>query len=188
MNNGIPVEIPNDRLDNVKIVYNDSFLENVSVEEGVPLDTGLGVSSSGSTVTNAFTGTLWFNKTENALKAQNLEGRVFMELLGTPNELTQIPEHLGYEIVDVVKSPVMETHAKIELGESLPILVTGPDNLELLPRVANLPEGDAFIHRHYASSESQPTFYAKKKTINRNDLIHLVDGGGGAGHLLAEPI
>ncbi|MDA7627077.1 hypothetical protein N8843_00425 [Verrucomicrobia bacterium] len=169
--NGIPVEIPNDRLDNVKIVYNDSFLENVSVEEGVPLDTGLGVSSSGSTVTNAFTGTLWFNKTENTLKAQNLEGRVFMELLGTPNELTQIPEHLGYEIVDVVKSPVMETHAKIELGESLPILVTEPNNLELLPRVANLPEGDAFIHRHYASSKSQPTFYAKKKTINRNDVI-----------------
>ena len=170
-NAGIPVAIPSDRLNDVKIVYNDSFVENVSVEDGVPLDTGLGVGSSGSTITNAFTGTLWYNKSEKALKAQNLEGRVFMELLGTPNELTQIPEHLGYEIVDVVKSPVMETHATIELGESLPILVSRPDNLELVPRVANLPEGDAFIHRHYASSESQATFYAKKKTINRNDMI-----------------
>jgi hypothetical protein len=63
---------------------------------GVPLNSGSGISTSGSTITNAITSTLWYKSDENALsRHRTLKGRVFMELQGNPNEVTQDTGALG---------------------------------------------------------------------------------------------
>ena len=118
------------------------------------------------------------DRSENALKALNREGRVFVELLGTPNDNTGLPQHLGYEIVDVVRTPVIIDPPIVELGDSFPIRTSRIKDkngilreVDLVARAPKAIQGEAFIYRHFKSSEGRPTLYAKKKTVNRNDLV-----------------
>ena len=51
------------------------------------------------------TRTIWFNDSSKTINALNIEGRIFMELLG-PNIIgTFTPSSLVFEIVDVIKAP-----------------------------------------------------------------------------------
>ena len=99
-----------------------------------------------------------------------------MEFLGQIIPGTNIPESLGFEVVDVVKEPVSQLEL-LELGDPFPILqpvakhATGT-NLNLFPQVANLPEVKSFVMEHYFGGlDVRPTFYAIRETMNTSDLV-----------------
>ncbi|MBT6103448.1 MAG: hypothetical protein HOH62_06050 [Verrucomicrobia bacterium] len=175
---GVSVTIPDSRISKVKVVYNDAFPKNVPNDQAEKLaEEGLGNSGlSTSSGVAVQTQTLWYSKTEKALKALNKEGRVFVEFLGQIMPGTNIPESLGFEVVDVVKEPVSQLEL-VELGDPFPILQpvakhAAGTNLNLFPQVANLPEGKSFVMEHYFGGlDVRPTFYAIRETMNTSDLI-----------------
>ena len=120
---GVSVTIPDSRISKVKVVYNDAFPKNVPNDQAEKLaEEGLGNSGlSTSSGVAVQTQTLWYSKTEKALKALNKEGRVFVEFLGQIMPGTNIPESLGFEVVDVVKEPVSQLEL-VERGDPFPIL------------------------------------------------------------------
>ena len=184
---GVPVSVPSSRISDIKVVFNGAFPKNVPASEGQPVfEGGISLSSGDATSVAIQTQTLWYSKVENVIKALNKEGRVFVELLGSPDPATGIDTVLGYEIVDVIKSPKLETK-KVELGDQFPVLNPIEDvgvglDLNLIPVVANLPGGKDFIYEHFARTESdRPAYYAIKETQNDTDLLvwWLIEGNQG---------
>jgi hypothetical protein len=178
-NQGIPVSIPTERVSEVKIVYNSDVPENVPVAEGTPLGegSGIGSESSGSNVNSAITGTLWYSPSDKVLKALNRQGRLFVEFLGSPDSLTGIPEYLGFEVVDIVKQPT-PVDESVELGDPLPVLLDPIESLAMTPRLVNAVSGDVFVYRHFGALDpnsagdlSQSILYARRETVNVNDLL-----------------
>ncbi len=181
--NGAAVTIPETRVTEVNIVYNSDVPKEVPVSEGTPLNEGSGVGTEvdgGGQANSAIVSTLWFSSPDKTLKALNREGRLFVEYLGTANAETGIPEHLGYEIVDIVKRATPRDE-ETELGEPLPsetveILVDeSPENVPLAPVLADPSEGGKFVYRHVASADAadlaNAVLYARRETVNANDLI-----------------
>ena len=98
------------------MVYNNKFPERVSTEVVIP---GAAPITTSNTLQELRT--LWYDDTGGQvggqIRAYNVEGRVFMELLGDvrgPNTR----HHLGFEIVDVIRQPAAND-VTIELGEKL---------------------------------------------------------------------
>ncbi|MGK0238287.1 MAG: hypothetical protein ACI92G_001752 [Candidatus Pelagisphaera sp.] len=184
--NGVSVMIPETRVTEVQIVYNSDVPKEVPVSEGTPLNEGSGVGTEvtgGGQANSAITSTFWYSPSDKSLKALNREGRLFLEYLGTANPETGIPEHLGFEVVDIIKraTPKDET---TELGEPLPVettevVVDGSVVTErLAPQLANLQEGDKFVFRHVTSADAgsasdltNAVLYARRETVNVNDLV-----------------
>lgn len=180
--NGVPVEIPETRVTEVKIVYNSEMPREVPVSEGTPINEGTGVGTEvngGVEANSAVTSTFWYSPSDKSLKALNREGRLFLEYLGTEDLESGIPEHLGFEIVDILKRAVPKDE-HTELGEPLPLesIENGEGTQELVPRLANIRDGAKFVYRHLKSTDSSSTsdldnteLYASRETSNVNDLL-----------------
>ena len=99
-----------------------------------------------------------------------------MEFLGAPDPATNIPAHLGIEIVDVVEQPVPgDEH--VDIGDRVPDR-SGDEGEVLRGRVANQPEGEDFVFRHIRQVGGQDVgelegvrFFARKETSNLNDIV-----------------
>ena len=79
------------------------------------------------------TRTLWYDRQLGQILAYNLEGRVFVELLGDQNPDGRTRKHLGIEIVDVVKQPDAAP-VSVDLGELLTAYQNDtPDDADLFP-------------------------------------------------------
>jgi hypothetical protein len=174
---GVPVAIPDSRISNVKVIYNDSFPEKVAPKDGTNMfEGGVELSNGADSAEAVDVRTLWYSTVQKSLLAKNKEGRVFMDLLGSTIPGTQIHQSLGFEIVDVIKRPNLEKQ-RVELGDEFPVLQPVAEvgkgvNLNLFPVVANFPNGNEFIYQHYGMSKNQrATYYAVRKTLNQNDLI-----------------
>ena len=157
---GVPVAIPDSRISNVKVIYNDSFPEKVAPKDGTNIfEGGVELSNGAESAQAVDVRTLWYSTVQKSLLAKNKEGRVFMDLLGSPIPGTEIQQSLGFEIVDVIKRPNLE-EKRVELGVEFQVLQPVAEvgegvNLNLFPVVANFPNGNEFIYQHYGMSKNQ---------------------------------
>jgi hypothetical protein len=155
-------------------VYNSIFREYVSSNEVV-------AAASPEPFIHGLTDrTFWFDPATSTFRARNLEGRLFVELLGDlrSDGLTRVP--LGYELVDVSREPT-PADVTIELGERL--LPPAPGQLSELTAVP--PAGDvlsAFAYEHVRVgspvSSGAKELYAARETQARNDYrMHWLETG-----------
>lgn len=160
------IDVPQARVSVVNVVYNQNFPANV-----YPGDTA-------SAITN--TKTLWFSQTPPyQIHADNIEGRVFVELLGELNPDGVTRRFLGFEIVDVYKEPVPDD-VTVYLGNRVPAFQDGADDSNLDPSpIQNL--NQAYYYQQNHSDGQNPTLWATQLTTDLNDFeVHwLITGVAG---------
>ena len=183
---GKPVAVPGNRVSDIEVAYNEQVPARVAKEyEGsLPVVPNLG--------TNVLqeTRTLWFDRSTSQILAYNVEGRVFVELLGDSNPDKRSRKHLGFEIVDILQQPTPQ-NLVVDLGERLwPYGV--PRNLgtnvfdfadasaggaELIPDPIQK-VGDRFIEVNTPSTAQAKELYAVRETKNQNDaLVYWMEEG-----------
>ncbi|HWD19769.1 MAG TPA: hypothetical protein VHB20_10875, partial [Verrucomicrobiae bacterium] len=163
---GHPITIPQDRVSLVNVVYNQNF-----PKYSIPGDT---------TTQIPVTNTLWFSQTPPLLiRADNVEGRVFVELLGELNADGVTRRFLGFEIVDVYKEP-SPTDVTVNLGDRVPAFQDGSDDSYLDPSpIQNLLQ--SFYYQQNNANGALPTLWATRETHNLTDFeVHwLIQGVAG---------
>ena len=165
---GKPVDVPGNRVSDIKVVYNDQVPERVDV--AYPSASQIADPKSEGERTLDEKRTLWFERTTSQILAYNREGRVFVEILGDSNADGASRKHLGYEIVDVLQQPRPQD-ITVELGDRIPAFSDiSRDFSALYPR-PQTQIGDRF----YESTSSNPSLpeelYAARETKNQNDLL-----------------
>lgn len=167
---GLPVSVPAARVGAVNIRYSAAFPERVQQEY---------VSIGDSQIaTNGLQElrTLWYDSQQGLIQAYNLEGRVFVELLGDVTGATT-RQHLGFEIVDVLKQPVA-TDLVAELGDPIKAYADGTDDSALQPSPVLTSIGNSFLYADPSSASDRVNYYAVKETSNQNDvLVHWLETG-----------
>jgi len=172
---GKPVLVPSARVGAVNVVYNNNFPERVPSEVVIPGAAPIVTSNILQEVR-----TLWYDDTGGQaggqIRAYNVEGRVFMELLGDVRGAST-RQHLGFEIVDVIRQPA-PNDVTIELGEKLTSYPGGtPGDAALFPEPLVL-LGQSFTFQHNPGGSTRPNFYATRETRNQNDLqVHWLEEG-----------
>ncbi len=152
------VAVPQGQVANIHVVHNATFPEVVEAPYDDPNSTPAQVNILGTnTVAYQEYRTLWFDN--NTIQAYNAEGRVFVELLGGANE------YLGFEIVDVARTPV-PTPVTIELGERLVPPSDETDASALSPSPIQNSLGTQYYYQH-----SSGALYANRRTEHLNDLL-----------------
>jgi hypothetical protein len=167
---GRVVHVPKARIAGVNIIFNSEFPEHVPVSEGIPINQSTALTTEGNSSAAAFTKTLWYSEISGGFNALNREGRIFVEYLGSISAANPLPEHLGFEVVDVARGPQVET-STAELGERIAPLFRASDALELTPMVANSPEGEEFMLQDFSAGGGISVLYAVKETRNPNDFV-----------------
>ena len=165
---GKPVDVPGNRVSDIKVVYNDQVPERVDVAYASASQIADPKNEGERTLDEKRT--LWFERTTSQILAYNREGRVFVEILGDPNADGASRKHLGYEIVDVLQQPRPQD-ITVELGDRIPAFSDiSRDFSALYPR-PQTQIGDRF----YESTSSNPSLpeelYAARETKNQNDLL-----------------
>jgi hypothetical protein len=172
---GKPVTVPSARVGAVNVVYNDNFPERVGAEVVIPGAAPIVTSNTLQEVR-----TLWYDGTGGQaggqIRAYNVEGRIFMELLGDVRSANS-RQHLGFEVVDVIRQPA-PNDVTIELGERLTSYAGGvPSDAHLFPEPLLL-VGEGFTFQHNLGGSTRPTYYATRETRNQNDLqVHWLEEG-----------
>ena len=176
---GKPVSVPGNRVSDIKVAYNDQVPARVAKEyEGsIPV-----VPNNGTNVLQE-TRTLWFDRSTSQILSYNVEGRVFVELLGDANPDKQSRKHLGFEIIDILQQPTPQ-NLVVELGErlwpyglsrtvrtnSFDFADASAGGTNLIPDV--LPKlGDTFIELNRPSLGQVNELYAIRETKNQNDAL-----------------
>ena len=159
---GKPVSVPGNRVADIQVAYNDQVPPRVAKEyEGsMPISTNLLPE----------TRTLWFNRDTSQILAYNVEGRVFVELLGDANPDKLSRQHLGFEIVDILQQPSPQT-IRVELGERMRAYEdsTRDDSMLVPEPLPNL--NDKFIEENSPSVSQSKELYAIRETKNQNDAL-----------------
>ena len=158
------VRVEAGQVQSLNIVYNKNFPKEVASEYSGP-----GSNRRNDELEEKRT--LWYEK--GFIHAYNLEGRVFVELLG--NQKGGAQEALGFEIVDVFKQTT-PADVSIELGERL--LPPPPGDVNALyPEPVNT-GGTTYAYQHQVAGSDRPEYYATRATINQNDyIIHWMEAG-----------
>ncbi len=169
---GKPVQVPAARVSAVKVAYNTAFPERVTTEFLAP-----GQSEMVTTNRLYELRTLWFDHDQGQILAYNLEGRVFIELLGESLG-GGIRKHLGYEIVDVIQQAIpRDTTA--ELGEVLTPTTDPNEGSALTPEPVVVGGVQPFTFQHNIVGTDQMEYFATRESINQNDvLVHWLETGG----------
>jgi len=170
---GKPVSIDKARVPGgVRIVYNSGFPETVTTPYTAP-----GEESATNTFSNPLTRlkTFYYDTLDSYLHANNLEGRVFMELLGDAKE-DGSRQSLGIELVDVTRQPI-PLDGTTELGERLlPLLDKSLDQVTPEPLLQGT--GVSFTYRKSVVGSDKTELYATRVTANVNDcLVHWMESG-----------
>ncbi len=175
LDTGKPVTVPSARVGAVNVVYNNNFPERVTNEVVIP-----GAAPVVTSNTLQELRTLWYDdaggQAGGQIRAYNVEGRIFMELLGDVRG-TSTRQHLGFEIVDVIRQPA-PNDVTIELGEKLTGYPGGtPSDAALFPEPLFL-IGQNFTFQHNPGGSARPDYYATRETRNQNDLqVHWLEEG-----------
>jgi hypothetical protein len=168
------VSVPAANVNAVNVVYNRAFPQyatNLYNDPYVTLQTN---------PTNALQEprTLWYDPNTKTIHAYNIEGRVFVELLGeSTGDITR--RFLGDEIVDVYKEPV-PSDVTVNLGERVQAYQDGRDDSNLFPSPVTGTD-PKFYYQQTSPDGSQATLYATYQTVNLNDFqVHwLITGVAG---------
>ncbi|MCX6885484.1 MAG: hypothetical protein NTX27_10620, partial [Verrucomicrobia bacterium] len=170
---GKAVMVPFGRVGGIAFAYNNEFPRTVDEEYHGP-----GYTSPTEGSTNAPLAefrTLWYDQSQGIIYAYNKEGRVFMEILGDASPDGQTREHLGYEIVDVMKQPT-PTDIQVDLGERL-IPPAGESGDELFADPVQTMDG-TYAYRHTQPATGRLNLYATRETANLNDcLVYWLEAG-----------
>lgn len=164
---GKPVVVPAARVGAVNIVYNNNFPERVAAEYLAPGQSQM-VTNTTSQIQE--TRTLWFDHQQSQIFAYNIEGRVFVELLGDARPDGRTREHLGYEIVDVFRQ-ANPANVTIDLGERLTAFHDGRDDSELSPDPIDKGRVPSFYFQHNTQGSGRLELFATRETVNANDLL-----------------
>ncbi len=171
---GKPISVPAARVGGVAVVYNNNFPKTVAEEYRGP---GYTDPTDGSTNHILLElRTLWYDQQQGYIYAYNVEGRVFMELLGDLHSDGQTREHLGFEIVDVSKAPY-PIDVDADLGEQL--LPPPPGTVEeLRPEPVLQYSGQSFAYQHSVAGTDTTELYGTQETQNLNDyLVYWMEEG-----------
>jgi hypothetical protein len=163
-NSGRIISLPS-RGVSLNIIYNTLFPQFVTAEYVSPYQSGPTAGTTNTSLQNLKT--LYVDSNDRNLHAYNLEGRVFIELLGDlrPDGQTRVP--LGIEIVDVSKQP-NPADVVISLGER--ITPPSPGSIaNLIPALLDQATGPNFVYQQ-PISDTDLRFYATRATQNLNDL------------------
>ena len=159
---GKPVQVPGNRVGDIRVAYNDQVPVRVEkqYQGSVPVSTNLLQE----------TRTLWFDRDTSQILAFNVEGRVFVELLGDANADNLSRKHLGFEIVDILQQPTPQTIV-MDLGDRLRAYAeSSRDDAGLIPDP--VPKmGDQFIEVNAPSTSQTKELYAVRETKNQNDAL-----------------
>jgi hypothetical protein len=169
---GKRISVPTARVGGVEIVYNNVFKQYVT--DAFPQSSVIEPDPAKRLDEKR---TLWFDQSLGTINAYNLEGRVFVELLGDMREDKVSRQQIGFEIVDVVREPT-PTDVPIELGERLTAYAGGsPDDSDLFPEpIQDATRGFAF--QHNINGTDRVEFFATRETANLNDLqVHWLEEG-----------
>jgi hypothetical protein len=164
---GPAIKIPVSSVQDLQIVYNSAFEEFVEV--GTPAGSNSFTSDGDDSVNIVIKKTLW--RENDNLYALNSTGRVFMELLGDVKADGQTRQHLGFEIIDVIKHSV-PTDIVINLGDRVtPRNKLGDeDNDTLYPSVETSSGNQSvFTFQSGQTPSGHPVYYAIAETFNLND-------------------
>lgn len=168
---GKPVAVLAAQVGDVAIVYNRNFPKTVDTAYAGPGD-----STPGGTTNQVLQElrTLWWDKQQGYIFAYNREGRVFVELLGDLHTDGVTREPLGFEIVDVFKSPI-PLDTTIELGEH--VIPPLPDPQELLtPQPVLQSGGQSFAYQQNVGNAGRVRLYATRETSTLNDYqVHWME-------------
>ncbi|MCC6233163.1 MAG: hypothetical protein IT580_11005 [Verrucomicrobiales bacterium] len=172
---GRAVSVPPSRVKLASVIYHRDFMERVS--------NAVAQISIITSPTNLLTEkrTLWFDSDTSQIDAYNLEGRVFVELLGsatgTASGSEVIPrEALGFEIVDVFREPAPED-VTVDIGERIPAYADGRPDLDLTPEAVQ-DVARQFAYRKVRAGTDDWEFIATRETENANDLLmHWLEEG-----------
>lgn len=164
---GKVVPIPTEQISGgVHIVFNSDF------PEAVPADDIVDPTTDPFFVGPNKQSTLFLD--DGSLHAYNREGRVFVELLGDSTG-GQTRQHLGFEILDVLREP-LPVGRDIELGERiLPAPGGSIEDLRADPILRNALQDFAYQHN---TPDGRAEFYAIRITRNLNDyMVHWLEEG-----------
>ncbi|SPE59672.1 hypothetical protein SBV1_340039 [Verrucomicrobia bacterium] len=150
-NTGYQVQVPDGRISGINVVYNSS----------VPANVASPYPDNGST-NGLSTQTLWFDG-HSAIHAYNAVGRVFVEIVGSPNG-DGTSQFLGFEIVDVIQTPTT-IELTNELGDVLTPYQDTSLGGDLTPSLVN----NNLTTQYYFKNGS--TYYADQVTTAPNELI-----------------
>lgn len=169
---GKRIEVPTARIGGVHIVYNSSFPERVAT--AFPQSSNIEPDPAKRLDEKR---TLWYDQTLGSINAYNIEGRAFVELLGDLHADKTTRQHLGFEIVNVVREPTPHD-VRIDLGERLTSYPGGePDDSSLFPEPIQTASG-TFAFQHNINGTDRIEFFAVHKTSNLNDLqVHWMEEG-----------
>ncbi len=167
---GKVIDVPAARVGAVKVVHNNNFPETVAEADIYGKDDGTSPFFGGPNQDR----TLFYDATDKGIHAYNIEGRVFLELLGDLRPDGQSRQHLGFEIVDVFREPTPTT-VSVDLGEQ--IIPPPPASVENL-----VPEPlfslNSFAYRHAEAGSGDVAYYATRPTSNLNDYsVHWMEAG-----------
>ncbi|MCX7867398.1 MAG: hypothetical protein N2438_09770, partial [Limisphaera sp.] len=171
---GKPVAVPAGRVSVVNVVYNRAFPRRVPNEFRALGQTPV-VEDPGAQLEE--TRTLWFDDSQGHILAYNVEGRVFVELLGETEPGGRTRRPLGFEIVDVIREP-NPADVTAELGE--PLTAYPPeearDDSQLYPELVR--GSESFVYQHFPTDGPRPIVFATRETRNRNDVqVHWTETG-----------
>ena len=146
----------------VQVVYNRIFTSSATPY----------LSSTGTT-TNSETRTLWWDSLQKVLHAYNIQGRAFVEYLGTFQGDAADPlarRQLGFEIVDV-RQDVAPNHVSVYLGNRLEPIADVKDpvtgnlvvNDSLVPLAVT---GTEFLYPLADASGGTTSYFAEKQALS----------------------
>ena len=171
---GKPVAVPTARIGAVYFHYNSAF-PRATTTEFVELGSS-SITDGGPNAVLQELRTAWYDNAQGLILAYNLQGRVFLELLGDPTA-GGARRHLGYEVVDVIKQPAA-TELTAELGEKLTAYADARPDLDLDPSPVLTGIGGNFTFLDPLGSNGRVDYYAVKETENPNDvLVHWLEAG-----------
>ena len=173
---GKPILIPKARVGAINIVYSSQFPRTVASEFKT-----IGASEPTDGSTNAplqELRTLWYEQQLGTIYAYNMEGRVFVEMLGdSRGDGTHVP--LGFEVVDVLQQPVPKD-VQVDLGERL-VPPDGEDPDAMDPEPLQQAIGETFGFLYNAGTGKRTAYYAVRETQNLNDYLVYWNEEGVAG-------
>jgi len=171
---GYPISVANGRVSAIHVAFNSQFPQTVTTPY---VDPNYVPPTNPTNMVQEFR-TLWYDSTGKQIHAYNVEGRVFVELLGAPIAGGNTSKYLGFEIVDVYQSPT-PANVTINLGEELTPFQDGWEGESVAPYPIENDLGDQYYYD--LDTTSGQTLYADQLTTEANDLqvYWLTTGVGG---------
>ena len=158
---GPVIQVPSSRVATVKVVYSTLFPETVATAYVRPDEV---VNPVANTTMAPERRTCWYSSVDGAIHAYNLEGRVFVEFLGSLKSDGVSREQLGTEVVEITKEPTTRLE-RVALGDQL-LAPNGETALDHRVVAGLMPLGEqgAFLYQHVAPGFPKGRLFAIAKT------------------------